>query len=256
MPYETVDGVRLYYEDIGTGSPVLLLHNAFGTGRSVFAGTIEFLAERGHRVLAPDLRGYGRSRPPARDFPDDYYRRDMSDVSALLHALNLPPVQVVGLSDGGVVGLLLAVEHPEQVRSLLTWAANADFPPEEHGLYEGLRDAARSLDFLNLMFERHGMESDEARAMLAGFVERALLITEGSGDVGLGGRLGQIQAPVLIGYGERGDFLPTRHADILRREIPHADLWLVPRVGHFWPVSPEGREMFARHVLEWLARHE
>ena len=68
MPQQEVNGVHLHYEDVGTGSPVLLLHNAFGTGRSVFNGLIEFLAERGHRVIAPDLRGYGHSRPRAAIF--------------------------------------------------------------------------------------------------------------------------------------------------------------------------------------------
>ena len=136
MPYEEVNGVRLHYEDEGHGSPVLLLHNAFGTGRSVFNGMIEYLAARGHRVLAPDTRGYGGSRPPGRDFPPDYYQRDMEDMAALLAALDLGPVHVAGLSDGAIIGLLLAITHPAQVRSLVTWAANADFPPEERGLYE------------------------------------------------------------------------------------------------------------------------
>ena len=256
MPQQEVNGVRLYYEDVGHGSPVLLLHNAFGTGRSVFNGMIEYLAERGHRVLAPDARGYGGSRPPTRDFPPDYYQRDMADVAALLTALDAGPVHIVGLSDGGIVGLLLAIEHPELVRSLVTWAANADFPPEERGLYENLGQAANSLDFLELMAERHGMDYQESRAMLNGFQERALAITDGTGDIGLRGRLHQIQAPVLIGYGEQGDFLPRRHADLLHAEILNSDLWLVPHVGHFWPVSPEGRERFANHVLDWITRNE
>jgi pimeloyl-ACP methyl ester carboxylesterase len=256
MPYEEVNGVRLHYEDEGHGSPVLLLHNAFGTGRSVFNGMIEYLAARGHRVLAPDARGYGGSRPPGRDFPADYYQRDMEDMAALLAALDLGPVHVVGLSDGAIIGLLLAITHPAQVRSLVTWAANADFPPEERGLYENLSQAGNSLDFLELMAERHNMGAAEARAMLNDFMERSLAITDGSGDVGLRGRLGQIQAPVLIGFGERGDFLPQRHADILHAEILNSELWLVPRVGHFWPVSPEGRELFASRVLDWITRAE
>jgi valacyclovir hydrolase len=256
MPYQEVNGIRLYYEDVGNGSPVVLVHNAFGTGRSVFNGMIEYLAERGHRVLAPDARGYGGSRPPPRDFPPDYYERDMSDLAALLAALDVGPVHIVGLSDGAIIGLLLAIAHPEQVRSLVTWAANADFPPDERGLYEQLAQAGESLDFLNLMAERHNMDFPEARAMLQEFIARSLAITEGTGDVGLRGHLDRIQAPVLIGYGERGDFLPQRHADLLHAEILNSELWLVPRAGHFWPVSPEGRELFANQVLDWITRNE
>src|SRR5215211_2686102 len=163
MPQQEVNGVRLHYEDVGSGAPVLLLHNAFGTARAVFNGMIEFLAERRHRVIAPDLRGYGQSQPPARDYPPDYYQRDMADVATLLQALEVGPAHVVGLSDGGIVGLLLAIDHPELVSSLLVWAANADFPPEERGLYEQLLQAERSIDFLNLMHERHGIGAPEAR---------------------------------------------------------------------------------------------
>jgi valacyclovir hydrolase len=256
MPKQEVNGVQLHYEDVGTGTPVVLLHNAFGTGRSVFNGMIEFLADHRHRVIAPDLRGYGKSRPPGRDFPPDYYQRDMADVAALLQALDLPRAHIVGLSDGGIISLLLAIAHPEQVCSLLVWAANVDFPAEERGLYDQLLQAERSLDFWNLMYERHGMEPQESRNMLYGFVERALALTEGSHDLGLRERLGEIQAPTLIGFGERGDFLPQRHADIMHAEIPHSSLWLVPRVGHFWPISPEGREVFATHLLDWVTRND
>src|SRR5437762_3015510 len=112
MPQQEVNGVRLHYEDVGQGTPVLLLHNAFGTGRSVFDGLIEFLAERRHRVIAPDFRGYGGSRPPGRDYPPDYYQRDMADIAALLKALDTGPVHIAGISDGATVALLLAAEHP------------------------------------------------------------------------------------------------------------------------------------------------
>jgi pimeloyl-ACP methyl ester carboxylesterase len=100
------------------------------------------------------------------------------------------------------------------------------------------------------------MDYQESRTMLNAFIERALAITDDTGDVGLRGRLTQITAPVLIGFGERGDFLPQRHADILHAEILRSELWLVPRVGHFWPVSPEGRELFASRVLDWITHNE
>ena len=256
MPEVDVNGVRLHYEDAGSGTPVLLLHNAFGTARSVFDGLIEFLADHQHRVIAPDFRGYGGSRPPGREFPPDYYQRDTADVAALLRALDCGPVHVAGISDGAIVGLLLAADHPDLVRSLLTWAANAEFPPEERGAYEQLRGAGHSAEFAHLMHERHGMDPPEARAMLEAFVDRALAITDGPGDVGLRDRLGRIEAPVLIGFGERGDFLPEHHAALLNRALPHAWVWMVPHAGHFWPMSPAGREVFGAHLLDWIARHE
>src|SRR5437764_13552401 len=114
MPFQEANGVQLYYEDEGQGTPVLLLHGAFNTARSQFGHLMERFWERGYRVIAPDLRGYGGSRPPQRDYPPHFYERDMQDVSSLVQALGTGPVHVIGISDGGFVGLLLALHHPEQ----------------------------------------------------------------------------------------------------------------------------------------------
>jgi pimeloyl-ACP methyl ester carboxylesterase len=255
MPFQEINGVHLYYEDEGQGTPVLLLHGAFNTGRSQFGKMLERLCERGYRVILPDRRGYGRSRPPGRDYPPQFYRRDMEDVAALLEAVGGAPAHVVGISDGGVIGLLLAIAHPELVRSLVVWAANSRWPEEERGLYEQLRDAANSLDFTELMRERHGMNRVEARAMLNGYVDASLAITAGDWEPGLAGHLADIQAPVLAAAGARGDFLPLHHAEQQAREIPHGYLWIEPHVGHFWPMSEEGSEVFIARVLDWLVQH-
>ena len=255
MPFQETNGVQLYYEDEGQGAPIVLLHGAFNTGRSQFSHVLERLYERGYRVIAPDLRGYGRSRPPQRDYPVDFYRRDMGDVAALLEALNVGPVHVVGISDGGVVGLLLAIEHPALVRSLVAWAANAEWPADERGLYENLLDAAQSGDFVGLMRERHGTNRAEGVAMLQDYVQASLDLTEGKWEPGLAGRLEAIRCPVLVGAGGRGDFLPLGHAERQAREIPRAELWIEPHVGHFWPMTREGGEVFIGRVLNWVVQN-
>src|SRR5579859_4037416 len=197
MPFQEVNGIHLFYEDEGWGDTVVLLHGAFNTARSQFGRIVERLSERGYRVIAPDLRGYGRSRPPQRDYPAGFYHRDMADVAALLQALAAAPAHIVGISDGGVVGMLLAIEHPALVRSLVAWAANAEWPEEERGLYENLREAGNSLEFMELSRERHGMTRAEARAMLADYVQASLDLTDGKWESGLAGRLATIRCPVL-----------------------------------------------------------
>jgi len=255
MPFHEINGVHLYYEDEGQGPPVLLLHGAFNTGRSQFGHLLERFWERGYRVIAPDLRGYGRSRPPQRDYPPEFYARDMADVSALLTALALPPVQVVGISDGGFIGLLLALHHPAQVRSVVAWAANTDWPAEERGLYENLLTSIQSNDLIELMRERHGTTKAESRAMIQDYVQASLDLTAGQWDAGLAGHLAAIGCPVLVGAGGHGDFLPLRHAEAQARQIPQADLWIQPKVGHFWPMTQEGGEVFVGRILNWLVQH-
>jgi valacyclovir hydrolase len=255
MPFQRANDVDFFYEDEGSGQPVLLLHGAFGTGRGVFDGMIDYIADSGYRVIAPDMRGYGRSRPPERDYPLDFYRRDAGDMAALARALGIAGAHVVGISDGGIIGLLLAVEHPWLLSSLVAWAANADFPADERPLYENILDAGNSLHFLQAMRERHGMSAGEARRMLASFVSASLAITDHGHDVGLGERLARIRCPVLVGAGKLGDFLPLRHAELQLRLIPHAELWIVPRVGHFWPMTDEGRPVFVARLLDWFEQH-
>jgi len=216
---------------------------------------LERLCERGYRVILPDRRGYGRSRPPQLDYPADFYRRDMADMAALLAALDATPAHVVGISDGGVIGLLLAIEHQALVRSVVAWAANTDFPPEERGLYEQLRDAGNSLEYFQEMRARHGMTRAEAQAVLEDYVQASLDLTDGKWESGLADRLGQIACPVLAGAGAHGDFLPLRHVQRQAREIPRADLWIEPHVGHFWPMSDKGSEVFIGRVLNWLLLH-
>lgn len=260
MPFQEINGVHLYYEDeaahAGAGIPVLLLHGAFNTARGQFSLMVERLCERGYRVIAPDLRGYGRSRPPQRDYPPGFYGRDMEDVAALLGALLTRPAHVVGVGDGGVVGLLLAIAYPDRVYSLVCWAANADWPAEERGLYEHLRDAIHSPDLADLMRERHGTTRAEAQAMQLDYVQASLDLTDGKWDAGLAGNLTKIRCPVLLGAGSHTDFLPLGHAGRLTRQISRGELWIQPHVGHFWPMTQEGAEVFVGRVLNWLVQNE
>ena len=109
MPYANIRGVRLHYEDLGEGPPFLLLPGALGTGRSDFAPQLEALPQRGIRVVVPDPRGYGKSRPPEREFPADFYQQVVHDFAALMETLGCSTYAVGGWSDGAIAGLLLAL---------------------------------------------------------------------------------------------------------------------------------------------------
>src|SRR5215218_5937101 len=105
MPDIDLPDTTIHYEDEGSGPPLLLLHGGLGTALLHYRREIPFFAER-YRVIAPDFRGYGRSSPP-RTFPPDFYERDAGDLAALVDALALGPVHVLGWSDGAIVALLL-----------------------------------------------------------------------------------------------------------------------------------------------------
>ena len=114
------DGATIAYHDQGSGSPLLLMHGFTGTARSHLGRLLDELQQH-HRVIAPDLRGYGQSRPPLRDFPPHFYQRDADDMAALLDHLQPGPVVALGFSDGSESALLLAANRPDLVRGVVAW---------------------------------------------------------------------------------------------------------------------------------------
>lgn len=112
----TINGLSLHVEDSGTGTPVLLLHGWPDSAR-LWRHQIPALASAGYRVIAPDQRGFGRSDRPAEV---EAYRGDrpVADAVALLDALRIETAHVVGHDWGAFVAWLLAMRHPERVRSL------------------------------------------------------------------------------------------------------------------------------------------
>lgn len=122
MPDAQVNGVRLYYEEQGSGAPILCIH---GTSGSVVAWpeAVEKLARFGH-VIAYDRRGSGRS-----ERPQGYERTSVTehadDAAALLDALAATPALVVGRSYGGTVATDLALRYPDRVRAFVSLEGDA-----------------------------------------------------------------------------------------------------------------------------------
>ena len=115
MPFVTVKGVRLYYEEAGTGTPLVFVHEFAGDARS-WRPQMQFFARR-YRCIAYNARGY----PPS-DVPDDpaAYSQDqaVADLLAVLDHLKLLQAHIVGFSMGGYATLLFGLRHGERARSL------------------------------------------------------------------------------------------------------------------------------------------
>ena len=122
MASVTVNGCRLYYEEHGSGAPILCLHGA-GSSALLWSEAVEKLARIG-RVIAYDRRGHTRS-----ELPEPYERTSVSehadDAAALLDALGAGPAVVIGRSYGGTVAADLALRHPDRVRALCLLEADA-----------------------------------------------------------------------------------------------------------------------------------
>src|ERR1700748_547679 len=95
----------IHYEELGSGEALLCIPGALGTGSGAFHTQLSPLSQS-FWVIAPDPRGYGQSRPPARDYPLDFYDRDADDLHALTSALGIRRFNIMGWSDGANIGSL------------------------------------------------------------------------------------------------------------------------------------------------------
>ncbi|HEY0215860.1 MAG TPA: alpha/beta hydrolase [Cellulomonas sp.] len=231
-----------HHEEWGAGEPVLLLHGGYCSLEAV-RDLGDALAVR-YRVLAPERTGHGRT--PDRDGPYSYGRW-VDDVLAYLDALGVGPVHVVGHSDGGILGLLLARDHPARVRSLTAIGANIGtdaWVPDDYP-YVTVPDEAFAV-----LTEEYGRLSpdgaDHSETVLAKLA--ALWTTEP--DIPAAS-LARVTAPTLVMAGEH-DMVAPAHTESIARAVPGATVTVVPGTTHL--VVRERPDLVAAAVLRHLAR--
>lgn len=229
MPYADVCGVRLFYEDVGEGIPFLLLPGALGTGRSDFGPQLDALPRRGVRVISPDPRGYGKSRPPRRDFPIDFYQRDARDFATLMETLDCPRYALGGWSDGAITSLFLALDRPACVSRLALWGGNAYVTQDDIDAYETTRSVADwSPRAAAPMQELYG---DDFQPLWTGWCDVQQALLAAGGDL-CRERLSEIRCPTLLLHGENDPLVPVFHAHFLQRHIADARLHVFPGGKH------------------------
>src|SRR5690349_13291177 len=118
-----VNGIRMYYEVHGRGTPLLLVHGGAGNGMQFEKQIPAFVGT--HRCIVPDCCAQGRTTD--RPGPLTYHAM-AEDMIALLDHLHVRRVDVMGWSDGGDIGLDLAMHHPDRIAHLVTFGAN--FQPD------------------------------------------------------------------------------------------------------------------------------
>ena len=144
MAEQVIDGVRLYFEEHGTGAPIALIHGCGGSALG-FAEAIDELTGLG-RVIAYDRRGCARS-----ERPEPYERTSVAehadDAAALLDALAATPAIVIGRSYGGTVASDLALRHPNRVRALVLLEPDAprELAPAAAAWVDALGDRLRTV---------------------------------------------------------------------------------------------------------------
>ncbi|CAJ1061202.1 LOW QUALITY PROTEIN: valacyclovir hydrolase [Xyrichtys novacula] len=226
------NGVDLYYERTGGGKhPLLLLPGAIGSTRTDFGPQLKSLDKERFTVVGWDPRGYGRSRPPDRDFPLDFFERDAKDGVDLMKALGFSKFSLLGWSDGGITALIAAAKHPNLINKLVVWGANAFITQEDLDIYEGVRDVSKwSVKMRKPLEEVYGAEAFARNwgAWVDGITQFAAK-PEGSICIE---HLPLISCPTLIIHGEKDPVVPTLHAHFINKHVKGSKLHLMPEAKH------------------------
>jgi pimeloyl-ACP methyl ester carboxylesterase len=238
-----VNGIGLYWEETGTGEPLLWLHGGMGRGadwRYIFKD-----APAGYRLIAPDLRAHGSSIDPSGAFSFGQCARD---VHALLQHLGLASVKAIGLSGGGIVLLHLATSMPASMSRMVIISAPPYFPEQARALQRQFSPAALGEAEMARMRERHKGGEEQIR-QLFDIVHGMALDHD---DVSFTpSKLSTITAETLIVFGDRDPLYPVSIAFELQHAIPRSYLWVVPNGGH-GPVFGPAAGQFSTTVLAFL----
>jgi pimeloyl-ACP methyl ester carboxylesterase len=255
--FATIDGVRIHYQEAGDESapPIILIHG-FISSNLVWNEVILPLAQKGFRVIAPDLPGYGYSDKPA----DGRYTIDSQAcaVSGLMDRLGIEKATIVGASYGGAVAATMALDYPERVAALVLVGAVTNDQPKKKLLLRLagvplIGDIATPL-FLGSrwilrkrtedVYRRLGYPLDERKLaarhhlLETANTHRAMIRTvrRWSADR-ISREAGLIRQPTLLVWGEEDTHIPLSDAFRLRDAIPNSRLIVFRRCGHLPPTE-------------------
>ncbi len=226
--FASVNGIEMYYRVVGKGPPILLIHGGL-SDQHVWDAQLPILG-RDHTVILADSRGQGRS---TRTDEPITYALMADDYVALLDYLNIDKVDLVGWSDGGIIGLDIAMRYPERLKSLFAQAANAS--PEGSTGYALARAEGKPIPEL-----RHYKSIDkEIHALWANEPNYS------AED------LSNINVRTAIVIGDRDTAITREHTEFMAHHIPGAKLLILPDSGHGVPA--ENPRLYARSVLKFIA---
>ncbi len=269
MPSIEVNGVSIYYEEAGSGTPLVFSHEFAGSHES-WEPQIRFFARR-YRVITYNHRGYPPSTVP--DDPSAYSEEHLvADLRGLLDALGIERAHIAGLSMGGAVTLKFAIAHPDRCIGAVVAGAGSGADNHEEWVRSGLETARRFEEEwestagayaegpARVQFKQKDPRGWQAFADL--FLKHSAI---GSAHTFRGVQLKRrtiyeveddltrMRAPVLIMVGDE-DEPCLKPALFMKEHIPNAGLVVLPRSGH--AINLEEPALFNQFVMDFLTAVE
>ncbi len=235
-----VNGIRLWYAVFGHGVPVILVHGGLANA-NYWGLQVRVLASH-YRIIVLDSRGHGRS---TRTEAPIGYDLMASDVLALMDFLHVRQAALVGWSDGAIIGLDIAIHHPERLTKLFAFAANSD--------PSGVKDVSKSPVFTAYMdraaheYEHLSPTPQQFNAFLANITHMWA-----SEPHFTDAQLSQITVPTWIVDGDHDEAITRENTDHMAALIPRSGELILPQVSHF--AFLQAPALFNHALSDFLAR--
>ncbi|NNU68571.1 MULTISPECIES: alpha/beta hydrolase [Rhizobium] len=217
-----VNDIKMYYAEYGEGDPILFIHGGLGNAEVWGHQVADFAKD--HLVIVADSRGHGRSTRSQQPFGYDLMT---SDYVALLDYLKIDKVTLVGWSDGGIIGIDMAMKHPEKLTRVIAQAANVT----TDGVKADVMDNKTFNDYINVAGEQYRKLSPTPNEYDA-FVKQ---ISEmwATQPAWTAADLGKISVPVTLAIGDHDEAVKLDHTEMMAKQIPGAKLVILKDVSHF-----------------------
>ena len=238
--YAPVNGIKMYYAIYGEGDPILLIHGGLANS-DYWANQVPALAKT-HKVIVADSRGHGRSTRTSEPIGYDLMA---SDYVALLDYLKIPRTALVGWSDGGIIGIDIAMHHPERLTKLFAQGANVT--------PDGTKPDTLQSAVFSAFVARAGKDYKRLSPTPGDYPAFRAEITKmwDTQPHWTKEQLSQIRVPTAIVLGDHDEGIKRDHTEYMASVIPGAKLIILKDVSHFAKLQdPEG---YTKAILDFLA---
>jgi pimeloyl-ACP methyl ester carboxylesterase len=226
-----ISDIEMYYEEYGSGSPLILLHGFGGCAQNWHPFTAA-LSEH-HRLIVPDLRGHGYSTNPGNRFT---HREAAADVFLLLEKLGIGQFSAMGMSSGAMVLLHMAIGQPGRIGAMVLISVTSHFPDQARAIMRNASFGTMPQPVREMYRECAKRGDEQIRQLITQFNS----FHENHDDMNITAQdLSAITARTLIVHGDRDNFFPIEIPVNIYRSIPNAALWIIPGGDHV-PVYDPG----------------
>lgn len=224
-----VNGIEMHYATFGAGDPVLMIHGGLGHG-DIWAHQVADLM-KDHLVIVADSRGHGRS---TRDDQPFGYDLMAEDYVALLDFLGVDKVDLVGWSDGGIIGIDLALHHPDRLNHVFAHAANVTTDGVDPAV-ETDETFGKYIEWMAGDYVKMSPTPDQFDAFVAQISE--MWATQPNWT---DAELAKITTPITIALGDHDEAITRAHTDHMAAVIPGSTEVILKDVSHFAMIQAPG----------------